>query len=220
MPLADAVLFYTNFHRRFGLGDVSRDGLNPRWHDFAGELAGLSTHEARADWTQRYYAEAPDERPPLPGHGFGCFDFDASPDSEIVRLHFYNRDALGPLSQKRTEARRSELSRLFTSVRLRFPNARLVEGRSWLYGTVAYRRLFPDEYVRSRAAIENDRRIQGMARWGQFLDRQGNVKADLKAAFLRNIERLDSEKLWQAFPLPSWRVTAPINVFYAHYGLL
>lgn len=219
IPLADAVLFYTNYHRRFGLGDVTRDGLNPRWRDYADELARLTTHEARADWTQHYYAQAPDERPPLPGHSFGCFDFDASPDSEIVRLHFYNRDPQGPLSRARTDARRYELARLFASVRQRFPNARQVGGRSWLYGTEAYRRLFPDEYVRSRETLENDRRIQGMARWGQFLDRRGDVKADLKAAFLRNIERLDPERLWQTFPLPSWRVTAPIDVFYARYGL-
>src|SRR5262249_22733779 len=131
--------------------------------------------------------------------------------------HFYNRDPLGSLSRARSAERRRELANLFACVRQRFPHVTRVEGRSWLYGTEAYRRLFPEEYVRSRAPMESGTRLQGMARWGQFLNREGNVKPALKEAFLRNIERLDTGRLWQAFPLPSFRVSAPIEVFYAHY---
>jgi len=148
---------------------------------------------------------------------FGCFYFHASHDSDVVRLHFYNRDRLGPLSKARAEERRRELGDMFALIRQHFPRARRVEGRSWLYGTEAYRRLFPEAYVRSRVEIENDRRFQGMSRWGQFLDRDGNVKAALRNIFLGNIDVLDTGRLWQAFPLPSFRVSAPIGAFYAHY---
>src|SRR5439155_23745842 len=109
--------------------------------------------------------------PTFPDHVFGCFYFHAVDESKIVRLHFYNRDPLGPLGKAREDERQRELARMFACVRRRFPHVTGVEGRSWLYGTEAYRRLFPEEYVRSRVAIENDRRFQGMSRWGQFLDR-------------------------------------------------
>ena len=114
--------------------------------------------------------------------------------------------------------RRRELEHMF-GYQGRFPNACYVEGRSWLYGTEAYRRLFPEDYVRSRVAMESGTRFQGMARWGQFLDREGNVKPPLKEMFLRNIERLDVSRLWEAFPLPAFRVSAPIDAFYERYGI-
>ncbi len=115
--------------------------------------------------------------------------------------------------------RRRELGTMFAYIRKRFPNAGYVEGRSWLYGAEAYRRLFPEDYVRSRLVIESGDRFQGMARWGQFLDRDRNVKLPLKQIFLRNIECLDANRLWEAFPLPSFQVRAPIDVFYACYGI-
>jgi hypothetical protein len=219
MPLAEAVLRYTNFHRRFGLGDVTADEPHPLWHDYARELSRLASHDARARWTHAFYAQSPDERLSFPDHLFGCFYFHASNDSEVVRLHFYNRDPLGPLSEARAQQRRRELADMFACIRRRFPHLKRIEGRSWLYGTAAYRRLFPEEYVQSRVEIENDRRFQGMSRWGQFLDREGKVKPTLKETFLHNLDRLDAGRLWQAFPLPSFRVSAPIAVFYAHYRL-
>jgi hypothetical protein len=117
------------------------------------------------------------------------------------------------------DARRHELESMFAHIRKRFPNAGHVEGHSWLYGTEAYRQLFPEAYVRSRSLIASGNRFQGMSRWGQFLDREGNIKPAPKEALLRNIERLHGDRLWEAFPLPSFRVRAPIDVFYACYGI-
>jgi hypothetical protein len=219
MPLAEAVLRYTNLHRRFGLGDVTAGEPHPSWHVYARELSRIDSHDARAAWTQAFYTQSPDERLSFPDHVFGCFYFHAGNDGDIVRLHFYNRDPLGPLSKARADERRRELADMFACVRQRFPHVTRVEGRSWLYGTEAYRQLFPEDYVRSRAAIENDARFQGMSRWGQFLDREGNVKPALKEEFLRNLGQLDTGRLWQAFPLPSFRVGAPIDAFYLHYGI-
>jgi hypothetical protein len=103
-PMADAVLLYTNFHRRFGLGDFSRDGLNPAWNDYAGKLAALDSHEQRAGWTQAFYAQVPEGQPAFSGHIFGCFEFDADEETGIVRPHFYNRDSSGALGKARTES--------------------------------------------------------------------------------------------------------------------
>jgi hypothetical protein len=219
-PIADAVLLTTNFHRRFGLGDAPLDGApGQSWQEYARRLEGLATHRQRADWTQAFHARSPEEQSAFPDHVFGCFEFHASDATDIVRLHFYNRDAAGPVSKARAEMRRRELESMFANIRKRFPNARYVEGRSWLYGTEAYRRLFPDDYVRSRMVIESGDRFQGMSRWGQFLDREGHVKPALKEMFLRNIQRLNADRLWEAFPLPSFRVRAPIDVFYECYGI-
>lgn len=219
IPIGEAALRYTNFHRRFGMGDVAPDGPHGRWLEYARGLSALRTHDERADWTQAFYTQAPEERRSFPDHVFGCFYFHANGESEIVRLHFYNLDPLGPLSEARADERRRELARLLAYIAQRFPHVTRVEGRSWLYGTEAYRRLFPAPYVRSRAAIEIDTGFQGMSRWGQFLDRRGNVKPDLKAAFLHNVDRLDTARLWEAFPLPSYRVAAPISTFYECYGI-
>jgi hypothetical protein len=224
-PIADAILLTTNFHRRFGLGDAPADGApGPAWQEYAHGLEALATHRQRADWTQTFYARSPEEQSGFPDHVFGCFEFHASAATNIVRLHFYNRDALnrdslGPLSKARMVARRCELESMFAAIRKRFPNAGHVEGRSWLYGTEAYRRLFPEDYVGSRVIIESGNRFQGMAWWGQFLDRAGRVKPALQEMFLRNIEQLNADRLWEAFPLPSFRVRAPIDVFYDCYGI-
>lgn len=224
-PIADAALLTTNFHRRFGLGDAPADDApGPAWQQYARGLEALTTHQQRADWTQTFYAKAPDERSAFPNQVFGCFSFHAGDATDIVRLHFNNRDALnrnvlGPLSKPRAEVRRHELENMFAYIKMRFPNACYVEGRSWLYGTEAYRRLFPEDYVGSRVLINSGDRFQGMSRWGQFLDRKGHVEPELKDMFLRNIARLNPDRLWEAFPLPSFRVRAPIGVFYECYGI-
>jgi hypothetical protein len=128
MPIAEAALLYTNFHRRFGLGDITRDGLSPAWHDYVREFARLGTHDQRAGWTQTFYAQAAEERSALPDHVFGCFEFDANEETGIVRLHFYNRDAHGPLSRARMGERRRELETMFAYIKRFFPAARHVEG--------------------------------------------------------------------------------------------
>ena len=130
-PISDAVLRITNFHRRFGLGDAPADGApDAAWLEYARGLEALATHRQHADWTQAFYARSPEKRPAFPDHVFGCFEFHAGDATDVVRLHFYNRDAEGPLSKARVSVRRRELESMFAFVRKRFPSARHVEGRS------------------------------------------------------------------------------------------
>ena len=101
-PMADAVLLSTNLQGRFGLGDARADGApGPAWQEYVRGLEALATHPQRADWTQTFYARSPEEPSAFPDHVFGCFEFHAGDATDIVRLHFYNRDALGPLSRAR-----------------------------------------------------------------------------------------------------------------------
>jgi hypothetical protein len=219
ISIADAVLLYTNFHRRMGLGDPPEGGPAPVWQQYARKLDRLGTHAQRTEWTEAFYAQAPEEQPAFPDQVFGCFDFHADAATGIVRIHFYNRDPDGPLRQERMDERRRELANMFVYLNRHYPAAKKVVGRSWLYGTKAYRRLFPQGYVDSPAVIEGSTRFQGMSRWGQFLDHKGGIKPPLRQAFLRNIDRLNTDRLWEAFPLPAFRVSAPIEIFYNHYGI-
>ena len=147
-PVAEAVLLYTNFHRRFGLRDVTPDGPHPSWHVYARELSRLGSHEARAGWTQAFYAQSPRgtssrfrimcsaasiSMPAMTARSFAC--------TSIIAIRSV------PLSKARAGERRRELADMFAYIKKRFPHVTQVEGRSWLYGTEAYRRLFPEEYV-------------------------------------------------------------------------
>ena len=57
-PIADAVLLYTTFHRRFGLGDAPDVAPCLAWQEYVRELSGLATHRERADWTHSFYVQA------------------------------------------------------------------------------------------------------------------------------------------------------------------
>jgi hypothetical protein len=138
-----------------------------------------------------------------------------------VRIHFDNvepDEETGPLARTRIEARRAELVAMFGFVRERHPEAKSVYGGSWLYNLEAYRRLFPSAYGDSRRPPERAR-LSGTSSWGQFLDRRGGLKADLAARLIAGLDTLDLQAPWRAFPLPTLATEAPIETFYAFYGV-
>ena len=108
---------------------------------------------------------------------------------------------------------------MFGFIRETWPEAISVQGGSWLYNLEAYRRLFPPAYGELRRPPSGPVRLGGTSSWGQFLDYREAVKPDLRAAFLRNIETLDVDAPWLAFPMPALRTVAPIELFYDLDGL-
>src|SRR5882724_5904731 len=64
-PLRQAVIKFTNLHRRFGFGDPDR-AVSPRWEDYVRPLELMQRHADRVDWTQAFFETAPEE--PLPSH--------------------------------------------------------------------------------------------------------------------------------------------------------
>ena len=136
-----------------------------------------------------------------------------------MRIHFgnYEHDHIGPLSAAKAGKRRHELKKMFAYVKETYPLAREVRGVSWLYNREAYRRLFPPEYFDSREIQETSPHFQGSSRWGQFLDHRGGVRPALRERFRRNLEHMDIDKLWEVFPLPTFRLRAPIKLFYDYY---
>jgi len=61
------------------------------------------------------------------------------------------------------------------------------------------------------------RSLQGSSRWGQFLDARGAVKADLRDRFRDNVKSFEMDRKWAVFPLPTFSVRAPVDVFYRFY---
>jgi hypothetical protein len=215
-PLARAVLDYTNFYIRFGLGR-DFDPAHPRWREY---LGGLGDRNERHDWTYRFYLARPHGvAPPNIVATFGCFSY-AWLSEDRIRLHFENaeKDGLSPLTMERRDRRAAELAALFAHVRGTRRTAVRVVGASWLYNLSAYRRLFPESYLATAHVVQ--RRFRHMPLWGQFVNRYGDVREDAARQFRDRLGRQSTlEHLDQCFPFQVLRLEAPAVEFYESFGV-
>lgn len=221
IPLARSVTANTNLHRRFGFGRIRDGQCAPAWETYLQKIAACGGHDERLEATCAFFLACPEEEMPPNETVFGCFSFEPPDGRNAVRIHFGNRvgkDGAGPLARGNMPARRAELGEMFAHIRSAYPEAMLVRGGSWLYRTEAYRRLFPEDYVKTCAPAHGLMRFDGTSSWGQFLDWQGAVKPDLRDTFLRNLETLDPSCAEDTFPLPAMRAEASIAVFHEFYG--
>jgi hypothetical protein len=204
-PVADALLAYTNLYIRFGLGR-DFDAAHPTWRAY---VTGLAEAPDAAEWTREFHARCSDSGPDVVATS-GCFGY-ARLDDERIRLHFQDAetDGHGPLDADRAGRRRAELATLLAEVN---PRLRVI-GVSWLYNLEAYRRIFPPAYVATARVVRG--RFQHMPRWGQFLDRRGEVREAPATEFLRRLDRQSSlDQLEDCFPLPLVAVEAPVQTFH------
>jgi hypothetical protein len=214
MSLEAALLDYTNFYVRFGLG---RD-FDPAHAGWKSYRAGLRDAEDPRQFTYRFYLRQPESAnaPPVVAT-FGCFSY-GLPDATHVRLHFRNAEAgdASPLGSARVDRRRAELAALFAHARKVVSQDTPVVGRSWLYNLRAYRRLFPQGYVSTARPIRGG--FRSMALWGQFLDRRGEVRASMSEPFLKALgESSTLDDLGESFPFHALSVTAPVRLFREFY---
>lgn len=222
--LGEMALRYTNLHRRLGFGvhkpeEPPADG----WADYARALEAESDPSGQLALSQAICASSPPERLPLPGQTqFGCFACEVTTDDGAVRLHFNNVDtdeAGGPLASGKITRRRREMAALVRHVRGAYPEATVIRGKSWLYNLEAYRRVFPADYGASRVIAAGPLRLNGTSSWGQLIDSRERVRVDVRDALLANLERLDPEAPWLAFPFRVLATEAPIDRFAAEYGV-
>jgi hypothetical protein len=217
LPLARALLEYTNLYIRFGLGR-DFDPAHPIWREY---LAGLQNANDAPEWTYRFYSTRPDAVA-APGivASFGCFAY-ARSSGERIRLHFQNAETDGhsPLGAGRLGQRRAELAALFGHVkRTMGQSPPRVVGASWLYNLDAYRRLFPPSYLATARMI--GRRFRHMPLWGQFVDRHGEVKEHVARPFLERLARQpDVDSLDRCFPFQVLALEASVLEFYDSYGI-
>jgi hypothetical protein len=216
LPLACALLDYTNLYIRFGLGH-GFDRAHPTWCEY---LAGVQdSHDCR-EWTYRFYLTRPEAvAPPAIVATFGCFSYARSRDDRI-RLHFQNADTDGhsSLGTEHLDQRLADLAALFEHVKRTQRHPLRVVGASWLYNLDAYRRLFPLSYLATAHVMAH--RFQHMPLWGQFLDRHGEIKESMRRPFLARLERHASlDGLDQCFPFQVLTLEASVLEFYPFYGI-
>ena len=145
LPLARALLEYTNLYIRFGLGR-DFDPAHPTWREY---LAGLQDADDTREWTYRFYLRRPDAMAaPAIVATFGCFSYSRL-SGDRIRLHFENADTDGhsSLGIDRLGQRLADLAALFEHVKRTLGQPLQVVGASWLYNLDAYRRLFPIPYL-------------------------------------------------------------------------
>ena len=216
LPLAQALLEYTNLYIRFGLGRVI-DAAHPTWQKYVTGLG--ATVDPHAHTYDFYRREAQDDGGPPVAARFGCFAYARAGEGRI-RLHFDHagHGDVSPLSHTRKAERIGELAGLFVHVRRTEPGVIRVAGASWLYNIAAYRRLFPPPYLAS-ARVVNDR-FQRMPLWGQFLDRHGDVRPDMARRFHERLAAQQGlDQLARCFPYQVIAVEAPVRVFYDFHGV-
>jgi hypothetical protein len=222
LALGAAALQFTNLYRRFGLGRAAPGEVQPAvWRRYAERLEALGSSAERLDWTLECFRDAAGEEAPAPNR-FGCFRFDPPDGDGVVRIHFNNRDGddgIGPLAASKTPRRLAELKAMIARLRADHPKAATIRGGSWLYNLDAYRRLFPDEYAASIWTPEAVR-LDGTSTWGQVLDRNGAVKPAVRETVLRNLDTLDDQAPWLAFPLRALAAQAPVEAFHRFYQQL
>lgn len=215
LPLAPALLEYTNLYIRFGLGH-DFDPAHPTWREY---LAGLQDLNDIGECTYAFYLERPEVVvPPNVMATFGCFSY-ARLSNDRLRLHFHDAETAGhsPLGIERVDARRKELAALFEHVKRTRREPVQVIGASWLYNLDAYRRLFPPSYLATAHVID---RFRHLPLWGQFLDRHGEIKETMTRPFLERLERQSSlESLGRCFPFQVLALEASVREFYDFYGI-
>jgi len=218
LTLSDACLRFTNLHRRFGMGRAW-DGVGaPEWPRYAIPLERMPSIGERLEWTLAFFAEAPPD--PASAPVFGCFRFDPPDEDGAVRIHFSNRDSadgVGPLARDKSGRRLAELAQMCAHLRARYPAAARIQGGSWLYNLDAYCRLFPPDYIASRAPPDTVR-LDGTSTWGQALDHREQVKPGVRRHLLEALDDLDPAAPWRIFPMRALKTTAPIETFHRFYG--
>ena len=216
IPLPQVLLGYTNLYIRFGLGHAL-DPAHPVWQKY---IHGINSTEDGVEWTYQFaqtqakLISRGKEQP-----NFGCFSYSLW-DGRCLRLHFHNQEQenISPLSENRVGARLDELGKMFNSVKREHLEVETVVGGSWLYNLSAYRRLFPPAFLSTARLGGED--YPYLVLWGQFLDRNGQVRPGPAGQFIDCMEKQNTlAGLLECFPLKVLYLEAPVEVFYSYYSI-
>ncbi len=232
LPINEALFEYTDIYRRLyrrlSTDPVVFEKQKSSWLERTADLLRMNRHDERLEWLCTLH----DERDQSHGKEYDLpflpFDCEYLEEEGVVRTHFgdasYKKDGTdqaGPLTKVREKEMLGKLRTMFLFIKERYPNAKTVRGKSWLYNYEAYRRLYPDSYGESRKVVRGS--FRGGSRWGQFRRSDGSLNKERAAEFLANLKRedFDISHLEDAFPLQTFAVEAPIEDFYKFpkYGI-
>jgi len=153
---------------------------------------------------------------------FGCFRYGFVEDESgngIVKMHFLNdrTSPEGPLASSQIENRLNELKRLLEDVKKNHPNAKYVQGGSWLYNLESYKRLFPKEYLENMKAVNP--KPQLLSIWGQFINSEWGINKERAERFLDRLKKCNTEEdLKNVFELYEFFPKCEIEYFYDFYS--
>lgn len=134
-------------------------------------------------------------------------------------MHFINdRSSIeGPLSSSQKDKRLGELKELFEDVKKNHPNAKYVQGGSWLYNLESYKRLFPKEYLINMKSIYP--KPQMLVIWGQFVNSEWEINSERAQRFLDKLGKCKTEEdLNNVFELIELFPKCEIKHFYEFYS--
>lgn len=153
---------------------------------------------------------------------FGCFRYRYVENEQgegIVKMHFLNDRSSkeGPLASNQKGNRLKELKELFEDVKKNHPNAKYVQGGSWLYNLESYKRLFPKEYTKDMKSIFP--KPQMLVIWGQFINSEWEINKERAESFLNRLENCKTEEdLKNVFELVELFPKCEIKYFYEFYS--
>lgn len=213
LNIIEAVYEYTNIYLSLTL-DFSFNKENKIWRDF------VDSFKDSSDYIYSKYLEVQsnsERRDVKKSEPFGCFSYHYEEDSKTIRLHFANNDTsgFGPLSKERIQVRKEELTKMFDEIKEKHKNAKYVKGKSWLYSLESYKRLFPEDFVKSLKEFDG-KEWQFMTLWGQFLDSEGNIKEELANKFLDCAKtKKEIDEILNCFPFKIYVGQVEINKFFS-----
>ncbi len=209
--LMDCLLEYTQFYKRFEIPGWKKDPENVVWKEF---LRYVKTKEDIALSAYEFHLKCPVLEKTR--KRYGCFSYDWREDTKDIHIHFENYDTSeeSPLSKDRIGVRTQELTEMFQDIAQDHPDAKNVCGYSWLYNISAYRSLFPAEYTHNMKEIQDY--FQSLSLWGQFLDRNREVRKEMSKKFIECIKKQTTlDQVVSCFP---FKIKAPeisIEYFYS-----
>jgi hypothetical protein len=220
-----ALLKFSPIARFLGIKYSEMSVENPIWLELIYRISKCRTSLEQAEMIISYKRSLPSSKEHSfdingnPKAEFGCFNFDYNPEKKQIQIHFSNnyKGDPGPLSKEQMPMRMKELKDMFTFIKQNHPDAQTVRGHSWLYSIVAYKRLFPPEYLASGQIKQT---FLNTSMWGQFIDSSEKLKLDLAEKFEECINtKVSIEGLATCFPFQQPKVSANIQVFYDFYNI-
>jgi hypothetical protein len=211
----EALLLYTSYYKRIGVEGWELSATHPLWRCLI-ENIGNRQSPAEAAFE---LSKVKRSRTAETTKRFGCMGFDCR--RETVVMHFRNdfSSRQGPLSKHHVADRVAELREMFEHVARHHPEARFVEGLSWLYNYDAYRRLFPREYTTDMELVE-PAPVRLHSTWGQFIDSSGGMYPERTETFKQKVGAATSlDELLGSFPFRVYKPRADIGAFYSCYGV-
>jgi hypothetical protein len=228
-PLWLCLRRYTDLYDMLGLGGPERhisDEIRKRRQVYEWRVEGADNEEEALRVSEELYRAA------LPSgdtftEQWHPFKYTYDKASGTVSTHFIG--ALNPLfyeekssalSSAQLHESRQKVKEMFQTIREEHPDAEYVEGCSWLYNLEAYRRLYPEAYLRS-AELWNphDRQVSTPMIWAQFYSKDGGLNLERVAQFREKMKHLDPEHPEDAFPYRPVIAGCDIGEFYKEYGI-